>query len=405
MQTVTPETVGLSTSRLERIQPVMQAYVDKGTFAGILTLIARQGQVAHLETFGWQDLETRRPISPDTIFRIYSMSKPITSAAAMMLCEQGKLRLADPVSRYLPEFKEVRVMVAPPGGNYAGGNYELVPARREVTLHDLMTHSGGLSYGFDEHSALDRLYRETIRNLDAGSEQTLEYWIQGFARARLPLAFQPGTDFRYSFSIDLLGYIIQLASGQLFEEYLQEHIFTPLGMQDTAFWVPPKKLDRLANTYGPDGNGGLKPLAPLGGDDITRPTRKPFGGGGLVSTAGDYFRFGQMLLNGGELDGVRLLGRKTVEWMLQNHLPDGVHPMGELANGFGLGGAVLLHPGLSQRPGSPGRFGWGGAANTEWWIDPAEKLNCLLMLQYMPCFTIPIVEDFAQLAYQALVGD
>jgi CubicO group peptidase (beta-lactamase class C family) len=397
MQTGKPETVGLSSSRLERIKTCMQGYVDRGTFAGVLTLVARQGRVAHLETVGWQDLESKRPVSPDTIFRIYSMSKPITSAAAMLLCEEGRLRLWDPVSRYLPEFKDAQVMAARPDGSY-----DLVSARREVTVHDLITHSGGLSYGSDEHSALDRLYREAIQRLDGETGQVLEKWMQGFARARLPLAFQPGTDFRYSFSIDVLGYIIQVASGQPFEDFLQERIFAPLGMPDTAFWVPPEKMNRLAATYGPAEVGGLKVVEPLGGDDITRPTRKPFGGGGLVSTAGDYFRFGQMLLNGGELEGVRLLGRKTVEWMLQNHLPAGVHPMGELANGFGLGGAVLLHPGLSHRPGSPGKFGWGGAANTEWWIDPAEQLQCLIMLQYMPCFTIPIVEDFAQLAYQAL---
>ena len=397
MQTVKPESVRLSSSRLERLKPVMQAYVDRGTFAGIVTLIARHGQIAHLEAFGWQDLETRSPMTANTIFRIYSMSKPVTSTAVMMLCEQGKLRLADPLSRYLPEFKEARVMVARPDGSY-----DLVPARREVTVHDLLTHSGGLSYGSDEHSALDKLYREVLQRIDNETEPVLEKWMQAFARARLPLAFQPGTDFRYSFSIDVLGYNVQLASGLLFEDFLQEHIFTPLGMPDTAFWVPPEKVNRLAATYGPAEAGGLKVVEPLGGGDITRPTRNPFGGGGLVSTAGDYSRFGQMLLNGGELEGVRLLGRKTVEWMLQNHLPAGVHPMGELGNGFGLGGAVLLHPGLSHRPGSPGRFGWGGAANTEWWIDPVEQLNCLIMLQYMPCFTIPIVEDFAQLAYQAL---
>jgi len=397
MQTVEPESVGLSSSRLERIKPVIQAYVERGSFAGIVTLIARQGQVAHLQSFGCQDLVTRRPITADTIFRIYSMSKPVTSAAALMLCEQGKLRLADPLSRYLPEFKDARVMVSRPDGSY-----DLVPARREITIHDLLTHSGGLSYGSDEHSALDRLYRETLPYLDKEVEPVLEKWMQAFARARLPLAFQPGTDFRYSFSIDVLGYVIQLASGQLFEDFLQEHIFAPLGMPDTAFWVPPEKAHRLALIYTPAAGGGLEVVQPFG-DVTTQPTRKPFGGGGLVSTAGDYFRFGQMLLNGGELDGVRLLGRRTVEWMLQNHLPEGVHPMGELANGFGLGGAVLLHPGLSHRPGSAGRFGWGGAANTEWWIDPAEQFNCLIMLQYMPCFTIPIVEDFAQLAYQALL--
>jgi CubicO group peptidase (beta-lactamase class C family) len=397
MQTVKPENVGLSSLRLERIKPVMQQYVDQGTFAGIVTLIARKGKVAHLEAFGWQELEAKQPMTAETIFRIYSMSKPVTSAAAMMLCEAGKLRLSDPVSRYLPEFKDARVMVEHPDGKY-----DLVPARREMTVHDLMTHSGGLSYGSDEHSALDKLYRETLPRLDKEVEPVLEKWMQAFARERLPLAFHPGTDFRYSFSIDLLGYIIQAAAGQLFDEFLQERIFAPLGMPDTAFWVPPEKAHRLAGLYGPAKAGGLKVVKPLGGSDITKPTRNPWGGGGLVSTVGDYFRFGQMLLNGGELEGVRLLGRKTVEWMLQNHLPDGVHPMGEAANGFGLGGAVLLHPGLSHRPGSPGRFGWGGAANTEWWIDPAEQLNCILMLQYMPPFTIPIVEDFAQLAYQAL---
>jgi CubicO group peptidase (beta-lactamase class C family) len=397
MQTVKPESVGVSSTRLKPLKSSMQGYVDTGQFAGIVTLIARRGQVAHLEAFGWQDLETKRPMTAGTIFRIYSMSKPITSAAAMMLCEEGKLRLIDPVSRYVPEFKESRVMVARPDGNY-----ELVPARREMTIHDLLTHSGGLSYGFDDQSVIDKLYRETLARLDREVEPVLEKWMQAFARERLPLAFHPGTGFRYSLSIDLLGYIIQLASGQLFDEFLQERIFGPLGMLDTAFWVPPDKLDRLAALYGPAEGGGLKEIEPLGGGNIAQPNRNPWGGGGLVSTVGDYFRFGQMMLNGGELEGVRLLGRKTVEWMLQNHLPEGIHPMDNPADGFGLGGAVLLHPGLSHRPGSTGRFGWGGAANTEWWIDPAEELQCLIMLQYMPGFTIPIVEDFAQLAYQAL---
>jgi len=397
MQTVSSETVGLSSARLQRIKGVMQHYVDRQVFAGIVTLVARRGQVAHLETVGWQERETNRPMRSDSIFRIYSMTKPITSAAVMMLCETGQLRLADPVSRYIPEFKEFQVMA--PRGGYA---YDLVPAQREMTLHDLITHSGGLSYGFDPHSPLDDLYRKLLVQMQRQVEPVLDKRAKAFAQARLPLAFQPGTDFNYSVSIDVLGYIIQLASGQPFEDFLQEKILGPLGMVDTAFWVPPEKVQRLAALYGPADGGGLKVVDSPDGRIYTEPTRNPEGGGGLVSTIGDYFRFGQMLLNGGELDGVRLLGRKTVEWMLQNHLPPGVHPNGEQANGFGLGGAVLLHPGLSSRPGSPGKFGWGGAANTEWWIDPAEGLQCLLMLQYMPGFTIPIVEDFAQLAYQAL---
>jgi len=397
MQTVTPESVGLCSARLGRIKPVMQGYVDRGQFAGIVTLVARQGKVAHLESVGWQEIESRRPMTPETIFQIYSMSKPITSTAAMMLCEQGKLRLWDPVWRYIPDFKDAQVMVS-----REGGGYDLLPARREMTVHHLLTHTSGLTYGDEPHSALDAIYRQVFAREEKEVAPVLEDQVLDFAKSKVPLAFQPGTDFHYGISIDVLGYVIQVASGQLFEDFLKENIFEPLGMADTAFWVPPEKAGRMAVIYGPDGNGGLKPVKPMLPEPLTQPTRNPSGGGGLLATIGDYFRFGQMLLNGGELDGVRLLGRKTVEWMVQNHLPDGVHPMGEPCNGFGLGGAVLLHPGLSHRPGSIGKFGWGGAANTEWWIDPAEGLQCIVMLQYFPCFTIPIVEDFAQLAYQAL---
>jgi CubicO group peptidase (beta-lactamase class C family) len=397
MQTTQPETVGFSSTRLQYISRVMQQYIDQQVFAGIITLIARKGQVAHLETFGWQEQETKRRMTVDTIFRIYSMSKPITSAAVMMLCEAGKLRLVDPVSRYIPELKDTKVMVA-----RGGSDYDLVPARREVTIHDLLTHSGGFSYGSEENSALDVLYRKTFEHLDKEVEQIMEKRMLAFMKAKLPLAFHPGTGFRYSISTDILGYIVQLASDQLFEDFLQERIFAPLGMVDTTFWVPPEKADRFAAMYGPNEKGGLKPIDPVAGSRFLKPTRDPSGGGGLVSTVSDYFRFGQMLLNKGELEGQRLLGRKTVEWMTQNHLPAGIHPMNEPWNGFGLGGAVLINPGLSPRPGSLGKFGWGGAANTEWWIDPAEELQCLLMLQYMPAFTIPIVEDFAQLVYQAL---
>jgi CubicO group peptidase (beta-lactamase class C family) len=395
MQTVQPEQVGLSSSRLQRLSHVMQQYVDRQDFAGIITLIAREGQVAHFETFGWQDKETNRPMAPDTIFRIYSMTKPIASAALMMLVEEGKVRLSDPLSRYLPAFKDAKVLVA------RGSDYDLVPAKREILVHDLFTHSGGLSYGGDEHSALDEMYRKEVWGpRERGEDPTLEEWMT--ILSKLPLAYHPGTAFRYSVSIDVLGYIVQKASGLPFDTFLQERIFDPLGMPDTGFMVPAEKLARFAAVYGPAEGGGIKSIVDLDKGRFTRPTRAPSGGGGLVSTTADYFRFGQMLLNGGQLDGVRLLGRKTVEWMLQNHLPEGLHPMDALCNGFGLGGSVLLHPGLSHRPGSVGNFGWGGAANTEWWIDPLEKLQCLIMLQYMPAFTIPITDDFATLVYQAL---
>jgi CubicO group peptidase (beta-lactamase class C family) len=397
MQMTQPENVGLSSDRLQLLNTAMQGYIDRKMFAGMVTLIARKGQIAHLETFGWQEMETNRLMTIDSIFRIYSMSKPITSVAVMMLVEEGKLHLLDPVSAYIPAMRDARVMVP-----RAGSDFELVPARREMTIHDLLTHSGGLSYGADPNSALDALYRQTFERMDKEVEPVMEKRILAFAQARLPLAFQPGTGFRYSISIDLLGYIVQVVSGQLFEEFLQTRIFGPLAMSDTAFWVPPEKAGRFAALYGPSEEGGIRPIDPLDGRQYLKPTRDPSGGGGLVSTVSDYFRFGQMLLNQGRLDGQRLLGRKTVEWMLQNHLPQGIHPNDEAWNGFGLGGAVMLNPGLSPRPGSVGKFGWGGAANTEWWIDPSEDLQCLLMLQYMPAFTIPIVETFSQLVYQAL---
>jgi CubicO group peptidase (beta-lactamase class C family) len=398
MQTVQPESVGLSATRLERINHAMQKYVDQNLFAGVIVLVARQGQVAWLQKYGWQEIAVNRPMAFDTIFRIYSMSKPITSTAVMMLVEEGKIRLSDPLSRYVPAFKNSKVMVP-----RNGCDFELVPARREITVHDLMTHSAGLSYGFEENSALDALYRKEFwEPSDKEPGLSLEEMIRTLAK--LPLASHPGTAFRYSVAIDVLGYLVQLAAEQPFDVFLKEKIFGPLGMVDTDFWVPSGKVDRLAAVYGPAEGGGLKVVDASQGSHYTRPPSWASGGGGLVSTTEDYFRFGQMLLNQGALEGVRLLGRKTVEWMLQNHLPAGLYQDFDqrCSNGFGLGGAVLLQPGLSHRPGSAGKFGWGGAANTEWWIDPTEQLQCLLMTQYMPGFVIPIVEDFAQTVYQAL---
>jgi CubicO group peptidase (beta-lactamase class C family) len=300
MQIVSPESVGLSPSRLEQINGAMQGYVDRRQFAGVITLVARRGQVAHLEKFGWQEIEANKPMAFDTIFRIYSMTKPITSTAVMMLAEEGKIRLVDPVSRYIPGFKHLKVMVP-----RNGCDFDLVPARREPTLHDLLTHTAGLSYGFDESSALDALYRQDFwgaNNRDP--EPTLEELITQLTK--LPLANHPGAEFRYSVAIDVLGYIVQLASGLPFDTFLKERIFQPLGMVDTDFWVPSEKVYRLAAVYGPAEEGGLKP-AETPPYRYTRPTRQPSGGGGLVSTVQDYFRFGQMILNQGAFEGVRLL--------------------------------------------------------------------------------------------------
>jgi CubicO group peptidase (beta-lactamase class C family) len=365
-------------------------------FAGIIALVARQGKVAYLEKFGWQEIAANRPMAFDTLFRIYSMTKPITSTAVMMLVEEGKIRLSDPVSRYIPAFSNLKV-IQPRNGC----DFELVPARREPTIHDLFTHTAGLSYGFDENSELDARYRKEVwAKQEVYPGPNLEELVNDIAR--LPLAYHPGEAFRYSTAIDVLGYIIQVVAQQPFDAFLQEKIFGPLGMVDTGFSVPPEKVDRLSVCYGPVKDGALTVVDPAQGSRYTLLTHRPSGGGGLVSTIGDYYRFGQMLQNQGMLDGVRLLGRKTVEWMLQNHLPEGIYSDNEKSNGFGLGGSVLLHPGRSHRPGSTGKFGWGGAANTEWWIDPAEQMQAILMTQFMPAFTYPIVEDFAQTAYQAL---
>jgi CubicO group peptidase (beta-lactamase class C family) len=332
----------------------------------------------------------------DTIFRIYSMTKPITSAAVLMLMEEGRLRLADPIAQYIPGFKDVKVLDSAPGSGV-----RQVSADRPITIRDLLTHTAGLSYGFDD-VYIDELYRKHIWGpKEANPDTTLADWISELAR--LPLASQPGTRFRYSVATDVLGYLVQVISGMPFEAFLKQRIFEPLGMSDTDFWVPPEKIARFAANYGPDPDAGLKVIDSPATSHYTRPPKAPSGGGGLVSTTTDYLRFAQMLLNKGEVDGVRLLGRKAVELMTANHLPDGAHPFDDLSRGFGLGVGVLINLGKSQTLGSVGNYGWGGAANTNFWIDPQEDLLGILMLQFMPSDTYPIVADFRNLTYQALV--
>jgi CubicO group peptidase (beta-lactamase class C family) len=396
MDIVKPEAVGYSSERLGRIGVVMQRYVDENKLAGIVTLVARRGQVAHLETFGMADIEAGRPMQLDTLFRIYSMTKPIASTALLMLFEEGRVRLTDPVSRYVPAFAEVKVLDNAPG---TGVRY--VDVARPVTVHDLLTHTAGLSYGFEE-VYIDELYRKHVwAAREADADPTLESLVHEMAK--LPLASQPGTRFRYSVATDVVGYLVQVISGMPFDEFLRQRVFEPLGMVDTDFWVPPAKIERFATTYGPGEEGGLKVVDAPQTSHYARPTRNPSGGGGLVSTTGDYLRFAQMLLNKGELDGVRLLGRKTVELMTVNHLPAGVHPFENTGSGFGLGVSVLLDLGQSQVPGSVGTFGWGGAANTDFWVDPQEEMVGILMLQFMPGGTYPVTQDFRALSYQALV--
>lgn len=399
MERVRPEALGFSPERLARIQPVMRRYVEEGKFAGILTMITRRGKLAHFEQFGMQDLETGKPMSADAIFRIYSMTKPITSVAALMLMEEGRFRLDDPVSAYIPELKDLKVLVR------AGRPDEVLEdSQRQINIRDLFTHTAGFSYGFDDNDPLDRRYqKEMWGRLDNTPGATLKDMVA--ALGKLPLAHQPGTNFRYSVAIDVLGYLVEVISGTQLDNFFQERIFKPLGMVDTAFWVAPEKIGRFANNYGPDEAhpGKLKNIDPLEKSEYVRPKTFLSGGGGLVSTADDYLRFCQMILNGGQMDGVRLLGRKTVELMRTNHLPAGVYEDANKSYGFGLGGNVCMHQDRAASLGSLGNWGWGGAATTKFWIDFKEELIGILMLQYMGPTIPPVIADYQNLVYQALV--
>ena len=396
MELARPEELGFSAARLTRITAGLKGYVDRKQIAGIVAMVARRGRVVYFETTGTMGLDSSRAMRRDAIFRIYSMTKPITSAAAMILLEEGRFRLNDPLSLYLPMFKNMKVY-APRGGP----DYDLVPARREITIRDLFIHTAGLSYGFDPNSYLDSLYRDKLQGiLEKRSEMTLQEVVEEVAK--LPLALHPGTAFRYSFSIDVLGYLIQVLSGKPFDTFLKDRLFEPVGMNDTGFWVPPEKLSRFTATISRNDQGEAFTFDDPATSPYTRPAKFLSGGGGLVSTAEDYLRFCQMLLNQGRAGNIRVLGRKTVELMFANHLTPDV-PSYDPAFGFGLGGAVLLDPARAQRLGSVGSWLWGGAANTKFWIDPREELIGILMLQFMPNDLYPLETDFNNLVYQALV--
>lgn len=393
MQLVKPESLGFSSPRLARIAPVMQQYVDQKKFPGVLTLVARHGQVVHLDKFGWMDVEAQKPIQFDTIFRIYSMSKPITSVALMMLYEEARFQLNDPVTRWIPEFGQMKVMVNPTGTI-------LADPLRPITIHDLMTHTAGLSYGFDPNP-LDEMYRKQLWSMMDKKAVYFPEFIQELTK--LPLAFQPGTSYRYSLATDVLGYLVELISGMPFDAFVKEKICAPLGMIDTDYFVPKQKLERFASNYEPAPEGGLKLVDAPAKSHYRKLNGFASGGGGMVSTAADYLRFARMMANYGELDGVRLLGRKTVELMTMNHLPAGVYPFDEHHSGFGLGVGMLTDLAGGQRVDSVGNYGWSGAATTHFWIDPQEDMIAILMTQLMNNPNYPILQDFHVLVNQALV--
>ena len=388
------EKLGLSTERLTRINEYMERYVAEGKIAGFVTLVARHGEIAYLDKYGYQDIASHAPIELDTIFRIYSMSKPITSVAFMMLFERGLVRLEDPLSKFIPEFKKTKVY---------GKDGKLIDLIREITVHDLLVHTTGLSYGGIEETKIpvDALYDKADLfnpNID------LTEMVQRLAN--LPLAFQPGTAWHYSVATDVVGRLIELIADTPLPDYLEEKIFRPLGMVDTAFSVTPEKVERFSKLYGKSSKSDLAVLDDALGGNYFK-VKLFLGGSGLVSTMPDYYRFAQMVLNQGDLDGVRLLGTKTMELMTCNHLPEELLPISMgypwVGFGFGLGFSVMMNVPLSGMMGSPGLHGWGGWANTHFWVDAIERLIGILMLQYIPSGTYPVTNDFRTAVYQAVI--
>jgi CubicO group peptidase (beta-lactamase class C family) len=389
-----PESVGVSSERLKRLEEGMQRFVAENRLAGVTTLLARRGKIVHSSTFGKKDVRKPDPITRDSIFRIYSMTKPVTAAAMMMLFEEGKWQLDDPVARYVPEFGKMQVHV----GDNPDGTMKLETARRSMTMRELMTHSSGLGYVLNQANAVDRkIIKEQILNTEA----PLQVMIDKLATT--PLMAQPGTRWYYSIAIDVQGYLVEKLSGQKFGDFLQTRLFVPLGMKDTAFYVPREKLSRLARIH-TDGQGGQ--LVPPSDDavDVTVPPAGPSGGGGLYSTADDYLRFTQMLLNGGEFAGRRLLSPRTVQMMRTNHLAAEPLKTVRAGTGWGLGFRTVMDAAAAGEAVADGTFDWYGIGGTWFWIDPASDLAFVGMIQHRGRANNEIRTISRNLVYQALVN-
>jgi CubicO group peptidase (beta-lactamase class C family) len=420
LPTARPADVGLSAERLARLDAAMQAEVDAGRKAGIVALVARRGRVAHLKAFGMADREANAPMRNDSLFRLYSMTKPVTSVALLMLYEEGKFQLNDPLEKYIPAFKGVQVLAGMDGDRML-----LTPARRPPTIHDVFRHTAGFSYGFNPQSPIDRAYSQN--GVDFGTSPSLKQLVS-VDLPKVPLLYQPGEQWVYSVAHDVQAYLVEYFSGMSFDDFCRERIFAPLGMSDATFGVPKSVVSRYTANYAPRdqtnpasglvqvetregapaANGG--PNSSPVGAGYARYTDIPFGGLSMSSTAMDYALFGQMLVNGGELNGKRLLGTKTVELMTSNNLPPNIPGInvgapgigGAGATGYGLGVSVLLDPPRAGNLGSKGTFGWAGAASTWAILDPEEDLVLILMSQYMVA-DFELAARFQTLAYQAII--
>ena len=407
---VDPAEVGLDAERLGRIDGPFARYVDDGRLAGYLVTVSRHGKLAHVSSYGARDREEGLPVESDTLWRIFSMTKPITSVAAMMLYEEGALQLTDPVSKFIPSFANLRV--------YAGGSDQnplTVPAAEPMRVWHLLTHTSGLTYGFHRVHTVDAIYRAA--GFDPGAPKGMDLAAACDGWAALPLLFEPGAEWNYGVSTDVLGRVVEVASGQSLDQFFAERILGPLGMTDTTFWVEDDRASRLAALYGlGPGRKMIKMGAPW--DNARIKPRMLSGGGGLVSTAADYHRFLQLLLDrpdspAGELDGVRLLSPRTVRYMGRNHLPGGqdIATFGRAlyaespmhGSGFGLGFAVVTDPAAVKVDCSAGELSWGGAASTAFWIDPAEELTVSFFTQLIPSSAHPVRSQLRQLVYQALL--
>jgi CubicO group peptidase (beta-lactamase class C family) len=407
---VDPAEAGFAADRLHRLDDNFARYVDDGLLAGWLLTISRHGKLAYVSHYGHRDREAGLEVTPDTLWRIYSMTKPVTSVAAMMLYEEGRFELTDPVSKFIPSFAGVRV--------YTGGSDQrpvTVPATEPVRIWHLLTHTSGLTYGFHRNHPVDAMYRAAGYDLEVRPNTTLaeacDIW------ASMPLLFQPGSEWNYSVATDVLGRVVEAASGQSLDDFFRLRIFEPLGMTDTAFYAQPDDVPRLAALYGRAPNGKAARMDGLGAAATKEPVMLS-GGGGLVSTAADYNRFLQMILGwpdspAGELDGVRLLSPRTVAYMGRNHLPGNQdiaqfgRPLNaespQVGSGFGLGFAVVVDPVPGRVVCSEGELCWGGAASTAFWIDPAEELTVSFYTQLIPSSAHPIRSQLRQLVYQALL--
>ena len=396
---------GLSSERQKKIDLHFQEkYIDTGKLSGAQILVARRGEIAHFSALGKMDIENDKPTTEDTTYRIYSMTKALTSVALMMLYEEGKFQLNDPVHKYLPEWESTEVWVS---GEYP--DFKTRPQDRPMMIRDLLSHQSGLTYGSNDLNSVDRGYQQI--GWEAMNKMPLPEWSKFIAK--MALLFSPGTAWHYSVATDLCGYLVQVISGQPFDEFLSERIFEPLGMVDTSFTVTDDKLDRFAACYAPTSDGGMKLQdSPLSSAYRKKPVWVS-GGGGLVSTTMDYYRFLQMLANNGKSEDRRYLSRKTIELMTANHLPDGRSVFDQAiyppwndqlfeGQGWGLGFAIALEHGKTQIAGSPGQYSWAGVASTEFWIDPTEEIVVIFMTQLMPSGTYPIKRELQVLVNAAI---